>query len=70
MSRNEKNKLNESKADIAWGSQIRSYIFHPYNMIKDHRTKYETSNTSQVLDGDLNNFIRKYLLYNMEKNVK
>ena len=67
---NEKNKLNESKADIAWGSQIRSYIFHPYNMIKDHRTKYETSNTSQVLDGDLNNFIRKYLLYNMEKNVK
>ena len=66
----EKNKLNNTKADISWGSQIRSYVFHPYNMIKDHRTKCETSNVNQVLDGDLNNFIRKYLLTNMEKNVK
>jgi len=66
----EKTKLNNTKSDISWGSQIRSYVFHPYNMIKDHRTKWETSNINQVLDGDINNFIRKYLLTNMEKNVK
>ena len=64
----EKSKLNSSKSDIAWGSQIRSYIFHPYNLIKDHRTNYETSNISSVLDGDLNIFIRKYLLLNMEND--
>jgi len=66
----EKVKLNDEKKDISWGNQIRSYVFHPYNMIKDHRTKHETSNTNQVLDGDLNKFIRKFLLHNMEKNVK
>jgi len=64
----EKSKLNSSKSDIAWGNQIRSYIFHPYNLIKDHRTNYETSNISSVLDGDLNIFIRKYLLLNMEND--
>ena len=47
--------------DIAWGSQIRSYVFHPYNMIKDHRTGCETSNIQPVMDGDLDRFINAYL---------
>ena len=62
----EKNKLNELKKDISWGSQIRSYVFHPYQMVKDHRTKYETSNIDSILDGNINEFIRKYLLFNTE----
>ena len=55
-------KKNNTKKDISWGSQIRSYIFHPYNLVKDHRTKYETSNINSVMDGGLNNFIKHYLL--------
>jgi peptide chain release factor 2 len=47
--------------DIAWGSQIRSYVFHPYNMIKDHRTGCETANVTPVMDGDLSAFINAYL---------
>ena len=62
----EKDKLNQNKLDIAWGSQIRSYVFHPYNLVKDHRTSYETSDISKVLDGDVNKFIHKFLLYKME----
>ena len=59
----EKNKeLEDQKMDIGWGSQIRSYVFHPYQMVKDHRTKEENGNTQAVMDGDLNPFIRAYLL--------
>ena len=62
----EKESINNDKKDIGWGSQIRSYIFHPYNLVKDHRSKYETSNINFVVDGNINEFIKNYLIYNME----
>jgi peptide chain release factor 2 len=55
-------KLDESKMDIAFGSQIRSYVMQPYRLIKDHRTKFEVGDVDRVLDGDLDPFIRSYLL--------
>ncbi|MBH49668.1 MAG: peptide chain release factor 2 [Candidatus Marinimicrobia bacterium] len=58
-------KLTSQKKDIAWGSQIRSYVFHPYNMVKDHRTKEETSNVQAVMDGEIDQFIQTYLMQNM-----
>ena len=50
------------KSEIAWGHQIRSYVLHPYKLVKDHRTGYESTNPDQVLDGDITPFIRAYLL--------
>ncbi len=58
----EKDKIEASKKEIAWGSQIRSYVLAPYRLIKDHRTNHEVGDTDRVLDGDLDPFIRKYLL--------
>lgn len=59
----EKDKLESSKSDIGWGSQIRSYVMHPYKMVKDLRTRYESGNVDAVMDGGLEPFIRAYLLY-------
>jgi peptide chain release factor 2 len=55
-------ELEGKKRKIEWGSQIRSYVLHPYKMVKDLRTGYETSDTQAVLDGDLNEFMKSYLM--------
>ena len=59
----EKEKLEKNKTDIGWGNQIRSYVMHPYKMVKDLRTKYETGNVDAVMDGDIEMFIRNYLMF-------
>jgi peptide chain release factor 2 len=55
-------KIEGTKKKIEWGSQIRSYVMHPYKMVKDHRTDVETSNVQAVMDGDLNEFIKAFLM--------
>lgn len=69
----EEEKLTEierSKKEIAWGHQIRSYVFHPYNLVKDHRTGVETSNIQSVMDGSLDDFIHAFLMLKDEKADK
>ena len=58
----ERDKIEGSKKKIEWGSQIRNYVLHPYKLVKDLRTEYETSNTQAVLDGEINDFIKAYLM--------
>ncbi len=60
----EKQLLEDSKSSNEWGSQIRSYVFHPYNMVKDHRTEHETGDVQGVMDGDLTPFMKAFLLQN------
>jgi len=60
--REDLNRLEKVKTEIAWGHQIRSYVLFPYRLVKDHRTGFETSKVEEVLDGDLDGFIRSYLL--------
>ncbi len=61
-----KNAANSTKRKIEWGSQIRSYVFHPYKMIKDHRTDFEVGNVGPVMDGELDGFIKAYLMQSKE----
>ena len=66
--RNEiKDAANSKKKKIEWGSQIRSYVFHPYKMIKDHRTDYEVGNVGPVMDGELDGFVKAYLMADKEE---
>jgi peptide chain release factor 2 len=65
-----KNANNASKKKIEWGSQIRSYVFHPYKMIKDHRTDYEVGNVQPVMDGELDGFIKAYLMKEKETEAQ
>ncbi len=62
------NASNANKKKIEWGSQIRSYVFHPYKMIKDHRTDYEVGNVGPVMDGELDGFIKAFLMMEKESN--
>jgi len=62
-----KDAAASSKTEIGWGNQIRSYVFHPYTMVKDHRTKHETGNIQAVMNGDIDGFIKAYLLNQMGK---
>ncbi len=61
-----KDAVNSGKKKIEWGSQIRSYVFHPYKMIKDHRTDYEVGNIGPVMDGEIDDFIKAYLMSEKE----
>ena len=67
----QKDKISDLKGeqrDIAWGNQIRSYVFCPYTLVKDHRTNYEVGNVQAVMDGELDGFIESYLRMQLGEN--
>lgn len=64
----EKAKIEGIQLEIGWGSQIRSYVFHPYSMVKDHRSNFETTNVQVVMDGDLDGFINAYLQWKLKED--
>lgn len=66
----ERQKTESVKTEIGWGNQIRSYVFAPYQMVKDHRTNYEVGNTDPVMDGDLDGFINAFLKFSAQKNLE
>ncbi len=68
--RKELDQLEDSKAEIAWGSQIRSYVLHPYRLVKDHRTKVEIGDVDSVLNGQLDSFINEFLKKKSEEKSK
>lgn len=63
----QKAEIQGEQMEIGWGSQIRSYVFHPYSMVKDHRTNFETGNIQNVMDGDLDGFINAYLQWKLQQ---
>ncbi len=60
--RKKRQELEDTKTEIGWGNQIRSYVFHPYSMVKDHRTDHETGNIQRVMDGEFDDFVYAFLL--------
>ena len=62
-------QLKGENVDVNFGSQIRSYVFHPYKMVKDHRTNFEVSNVDAVMDGDIDGFIESYLKFKALNSV-
>lgn len=68
--RRKQEKVENAKSDISWGHQIRSYVLHPYKLVKDHRTDFESRAPDEVLDGDLDGFINKFLEASLNKTIK
>lgn len=66
----ERQKIENSKTEISWGNQIRSYVFHPYQMVKDHRTNHETGSINAVMNGEINSFMKAYLKFMAEAKLK
>jgi peptide chain release factor 2 len=65
----ENSKFSQEKKNISWGNQIRSYVFQPYTMVKDYRTKVEKGNIQAVMDGDIDSFIEEYLRFSWKNNA-
>ncbi len=66
----EKDKIENEKKEIGWGAQIRSYVLHPYKMVKDHRTNFEMGSAEKVLDGDIDGFIKAFLQWQVSRNTE